>query len=399
MKRWWSHGLALTVATVSAVVMFSVESPDAVVVVVTFTLGFGGLAYLAYRAGRSLAIGTSFVLIGLIVIPDLVAGATLAWHGADQDFVRYRSDVLAGSTGAVRTIIGLVWPLFIVFVWATRPKSPMVLSKSDGTAMWFLLLTALYMFSIYLKSFISILDTVIFVFLLAAFFWSIYRTRTPDQPDDSLRTNTSRYLMTATIVGVLAVVAIAISSNWFVVNLSDAVYSSSGDSFKTVQWWFSLGSKVPILVVVWVMVQHARSGQVVTGLLTGHFVLIATTLAVIPMLYLVRTAALGGANSFVLDDSQRTELLLAAAQSVFFVVLLARMVATLKTAVALFVLFLVQLVLSAVQPGGQVTLVQTLLAGGYIGSALLIMLADRSRLHVMLDALPTQGIKLLRKDK
>ena len=71
--------------------------------------------------------------------------------------------------------------------------------------------------------------------------------------------------------------------------------------------------------------------------------LIATTVAVIPLLYLTRTATLRGPDSFVLDDRQRTELLLAAAQSVFFIVLLARMVATLRAAVALFAVFLVQL--------------------------------------------------------
>lgn len=399
MKRRWSDGLVVAVAIGSAVVMLGVESPGAIAAAAVFTIGFGSLAYLSYRFGQSWANWALLVLVGVIVLPDLVGAATLAWHGADQDFVRYRSDVLAGSTGAVRTIVGLLWPLFIAFVWATRPKIPLALNRFDGSAMWFVLLTALYMFSIYLKSLISVLDTVILVFLLAAFFWSAYRTRTLDQPNASVQGISSRRLITVMTVAVMAIAVIAASSNWFVINLSEILGSSDADSFKTVQWWFSLGSKVPILLVVWVMVQQARSGQVTAGLLTGHFVLLATTLAVIPLLYLARTAALGEADSFVLDDRQRTELLLAAAQSVFLVVLLARMVATRRAAAVLFGLFLVQLVISAVQPGGQVTLVQTLLAGSYIGGSLFIMLFDRSRLHVMLDALPTEGIKLFRKDK
>ena len=61
----------------------------------------------------------------------------------------------------------------------------------------------------------------------------------------------------------------------------------------------------------------------------------------------------------------------------------------------LFGLFLVQLGLSAVKPGGQTTLVQTLMAGVYIGGSLIVILVDRGRLQVMLDALPTQGLKLV----
>ncbi len=389
----------MATAVASTSVILAVRSPGMVVTVVGFVVVIGSLAYFAYRVSRSWTFGALLALIGVIAIPDLVGGAALAWQGADQDFARYRSDILAGSTGAVRTIVGLLWPLFIAFVWATNPKTTVALHKSDGSTLWFVLLTALYMFSIYLKSCLSILDAVILLLLLAAFVWSLSRQRPNVRSTSVTGTTASPNLAISAVLVALAVGAIAASSYWFVTNLAEIVHSLGLNSVKTVQWLFSLGSKTPILIIVWMMVRRGWSDQVKTGLLSGHFVLLAVTLAAIPLVYLVRSTALGEAESLPLDDRQRTELLLAAAQSVFLVVLLARMVATLRTAIMLFGLFLLQLVLSAVQPGGQVTLTQTLLAGGYIGGSLLIMLADRARLQVMLDALPTQGISLLGRRK
>ena len=59
-----------------------------------------------------------------------------------------------------------------------------------------------------------------------------------------------------------------------------------------------------------------------SGLLAGHLTILAVTLTAIPAVYLIRTAVLGEDEGFDLDERQRNELLLAAAQSVFLVMLL-----------------------------------------------------------------------------
>jgi hypothetical protein len=77
------------------------------------------------------------------------------------------------------------------------------------------------------------------------------------------------------------------------------------------------------------------------------------------------------------------------------VVLLAKMTIGPRTGFALLALFLAQAVLSGLQPGGQATLVQSIIAWVYIMSTLTILLRDRGRIQRLLTLVPPLSLNTI----
>ena len=356
--------------------------------------------YLLRQAGRgstpaaagSLAL-TLFALA--TVLPEYTVDVYLTWQDNGPATLGGQSLTLAGVTGANRLLVGLAWPLVILLFWVRSGGERLRLDWSQHTALWFLLLAALYAFTIYLREVLSMLDTLFLLLLFGGYMWATSRGQTTAPETDGAAMATpgaeaSRRLTVA--LGAMACLAVA--TPIVAVPFAQAVVATSpptgADHFIRVQWLVSMASKLPLLVLLSVLVWNARSVQVTWVLITSQIAQLTILLGSLPLASLAHGITLGEGGSLALDDHQRSELLLISAQSVFIVVVLAKMTVSLKGALALLGFFLLQAAMSAMQLGGQWTAVQTPLAAVFLGAAVAVVYRDRARLQALLTAVPAR---------
>jgi hypothetical protein len=107
----------------------------------------------------------------------------------------------------------------------------------------------------------------------------------------------------------------------------------------------------------------------------------------VPLAFYVHGLASEAAWSLPLNDRQASEVLLTSAQTLFLVIVAARMSISARSAMALFGLFALQSVVAFALSGNDSTAAQDLMSMLYVGAATLVISRDRTRLHPLLEML------------
>ena len=323
------------------------------------------------------AIGIALLGLGA-VLPEYAVDTYFARGGPETVATSAGSLALAGITGANRLLVGAVWPLVIVIAWARSGGTGFRPRRDHRTSLWFLFVAALYAFTIYLKGFIALLDTLFLFLLFAAYLWTVSRHRSRAPLDNSavrpLSTDTSR--PSAFIAGLLICIAAAAAMTSLLSNAAGASALTVGAGLAPMVATFA--SRLPLLVGVSLLAWTAGKGHVMAALVASQVGLFTVLLGSLPLAFFAHGLFSGDAGSFVLDDRQKSELLLASAQSLLLVVLLLRATVTWRAALALLAPSVLQAALAAFSPGGESTLAQTLPAAVCLGAVVAVISLGRS---------------------
>ncbi|MEF8973991.1 MAG: sodium:calcium antiporter [Haloarcula sp.] len=325
------------------------------------------------------------VLAILAVAPEYAVDALYAWNagagGATTEACRQLSAqaieasetplarachdanlAIANMTGANRILIGIGWAGIAVFtVWrAAKTRDPAV-KKREGflrdaveldtdiaTEISFLFLATMWAFLVPFGGGIGALDTLFLVGLYVAYIGLVLKS---DIEHSEHTVGVPKYfqgwslpwrpLVVLALFGYSgAMIFTAVEP--FAHGLEEIGVANGIPEFFMIQWVAPLASESPELIVVAVLVNKARSTAGFNALISSklnQWTLLIGTIAV------VYSIALGGYGVLPFDARQGAEIWITAAQSFFALAILVNFEISIREAVALFALFISQVIL------------------------------------------------------
>ena len=316
------------------------------------------------------------VLAIVAVLPEYAIDVYLAWTAA---YIPENVNLAtANMTGANRLLIGVGWSLVVVLFWFKTRKKTLSIGTGSSPALAILLLATIYAFTIVLRGQLHLADTFVLGALFCAYVWTNFKSEVvevelvgPSALIGALPTPQRR-----AAVGVLFVIAagtIVLMAEPFVESLKDTGHSLGLSEFLLIQWIAPLASEAPEMLLASIFVLKGR-GQDGIGILVSSKVNQWTLLvATLPAAYNISAGSLDG---LLMDNRQVIEVFLTAAQSLFAVVLILKLSISVRGAIALFVLFAMQLALPYNEARLAFAIIYMVLSFG-------ILALDRQRIGVL----------------
>ena len=338
------------------------------------------LSWSAETAETRFSPGLILAVVALItVLPEYAVDIYYAFQAGRNPRSDYVGYAAANMTGANRLLIGFAWPLLVFLHWRRSGAKAIDLSPANSTELAFLLGASLYAFVILARGHIGITDTAILVALYALYLWRVScQPRAEEGEDDEPGPASALKLlqpsMQWTFMGGLALFAAAVivfSAEPFAEAMVDSGRRLGMDEFLLIQWLAPLASEAPAVTLV---VLFVLAGRATNGLSTMISDKINQWTLLVGMLPLAVSAGAGSLASLPLSTRQDEEFFLTAAQSLFGLGLLLTLRLGTRGALALFVLFVAQLVLAFVLQDDPVQTVRALTAFGWVYIALAAVL-------------------------
>ena len=351
--------------------------------------GIAGLAILA--AGFLLSWGVEaaeehvsrgLALAGLAlvtVLPEFVVDFYYAFHGGQQPGSDYVQFAAANMTGANRLLVGAGWPVIVLLYWWRSGKKSVDLAWDNAVEISYLALGSLYAFVIVLKGRIDWFDALALFAIFAAYLWRLAKLPTrAEQADDEDEQEVGPGAALATLprtqqfvlIAALAVVAGAIivsQAQSFAEGLIEAAGAIGLNKFLLIQWVSPLAGEMPEIIIMILFTLALRPGYALGALISDKINQWTLLVGALPLVFSLGTGAL---TPLPLDARQGEEFFLTAAQSLFAVALLLRLRLSLRSAVILLGLFLVQLGIGSVYQHDAARTVQLLTAFAWLYLAL-----------------------------
>jgi cation:H+ antiporter len=319
--------------------------------------------------------GLALALLALIaILPEYMVDASFAWLAAEDP--AYAGYAIANMTGANRLLIGIAWPLVVVLAFLRFRRRRVVLEEAHGLELVVLLAATVYAFWLPFKGNVTLADMAVLSGLFVFYIWRIACLPVeephlvgPAKLIGDLPTRRRRAVTGALALG--AAVAILLVAKPFAKALVATGAALGIDEFLLVQWLAPLASEAPEFVVVALFAWRGQATAALGTLISSKVNQWTLLVAMLPLIYSV---ALGQPAPLPLDDRQRQEVLLTAAQSLFAVALLLNLRLSVVGAGALFVLFTIQMVfpetrLAITLVYGVLTLVVVVLTRREVGKA------------------------------
>lgn len=373
------------------------------------------LSWAAEAAQVDINAGLALALLAfLAILPEyavdfvfaLKCGAAVGGEGGGTPEVC--SLALANMTGANRVLVGVGWPLVVLVatfaVWSARRKDKerteshstrsgdVRLAPTMSIEIAFLGVATLYSLTLPLRTSLTLLDSLVFVGLFAAYGWRLSKVE-PEEPDllgvsewvgtkDAKPRRSSYITMFAA-----AAVVILLSAEHFAEGLVETGESLGVSTFLLVQWVAPLASESPELIVAclyaWRLKAHDSLGTLLSSKVNQWTLLVGG----LPVVFAVSAVSTRG---LPIDLEQRYELLITAAQSLFAVALLIDRRLTFRGATALLSLFLFQFFVSVLGTDEWNRIVIIVLSAVYVVLAVLRLVRRRAELRqVLRDGLVT----------
>jgi cation:H+ antiporter len=369
--------VAVAVAMPWLVLRFQGYHGDPAIVAALSGLAIVGAAFLLSWAAeafeKDVSQALALALLALIsVLPEYAVDMVFAWKAAsDPTQAGY---AVANMTGANRLLIGIGWSAIVLVAWLRFRATKVTLERSQAIELAVLLMATLYAFTIPLRGGLSLIDTVVFVALFGVYTWAAARAPShepelvgPARIVGNLPQRSRRFW--TLIQFLFAAAVIFLSAEPFAEGLVESGLHFGIDEFLLVQWLAPLASESPefLVAILFAWRGNAAAGmRAMVSSKVNQWTLLVGTLA------LVYSIASGRPAMLPLDDRQAMELFLTSAQSLFAVTLIVALALDWKGALALFVLFLGQLL--APWPG-----VDLAFAISYIELAIGLLLFDANR--------------------
>ena len=341
------------------------------------------LAWAAEAARLDIAGPLAIAILAVIaVLPEYAVDLYFSYTaGHNPDYVQYAA---ANMTGSNRLLLGLGWPVVVIIsLWVASRRSgrgvrELVLQSGYRTELGFLLVASLVAFLIPLSGQISLVLGFALLGFFVFYLWKASRSET-SEPDlvgpaariGGLPRRPRRLLVTGLFV--FAAVVIVASAEPFAESLITTGTQLGIDRFLLVQWVAPLASEAPEFIVAILFALHGKGSDAIGTLISSKVNQWTLLIATLPLVFSLGAGHLGG---MPLVERQQHEMWLTAAQSLFAIFLISRLAMNRWEALALFGLFVTQLVLPPHIGGVDVRMAFT---GLYVVLALLLLLDPRRR--------------------
>ncbi|WP_433219590.1 sodium:proton exchanger [Dactylosporangium sp. CS-047395] len=371
MRRPPLSGLLALAATVPGVVValagIDLPAPAAALV-------FGGaivgaafvLAWAAEAAQVDVSAGLAVAVLALIaVLPEYSVDFVFTWRGG-QAAAQYGADchppgdpgtpacslALANMTGANRILVGIGWVAVVLIAWRRSKKRGITLGRADAVPLAFLTIASLYCLILPFKRTLTLWDTLVLVAVFVAYSWRVSRAPAgePDLVGPSAWVgNLAKVPRRSTVIGLFLVAAavILLAAEPFAESLVDTGQELGISEFLLVQWVAPLASEAPELLVAALYAYRLHTTEALGALVSSKVNQWTLLVGTLPVVFAVSSR---GWSGLPIEPAQRGELLLTASQSLLAIALLLGLTLSLRAALALLGLFLVQFVLAAVLP-------------------------------------------------
>jgi cation:H+ antiporter len=347
-----------------------------------FGLAIVGSAFLlswgAEVAQLDISAGLAIAILALIaVLPEYAVDFVFAWKGGEAyEAAGYLgcpplpgtgtespcSLALANMTGANRLLIGIGWSMVVFIAFFRLRAKGMIatgqrwegvhLDREHAVELSFLALATIYSLTLPLKESITLIDAGVLVTLFVLYTIRVSRAPTEEPhlvgPARFIGTfATPRRRATVIGMGVFAALVILLCAERFAEALVLSGEALGISEFLLVQWLAPLASEAPELLIAglyaWRLNTNAGLGTLVSSKVNQWTLLVGT----LPIVFAISSSSLHG---LPIDDVQREELFLTAAQSYFAISVLLNLSMSLREAGFLFGLFWIQFLLGAIVP-------------------------------------------------
>ena len=267
----------------------------------------------------------------------------------------------------------------MLLAWLRHGTREVVLERSQSLELGVLLIATAYALFLPFKGELNLVDTAVLLALFGAYTWATARIPSPEPeltgPAATLAAalpQTARRVVTASLFA-LAAGVVFVAAEPFAHGLVAAGTELGVDEFLLIQWLAPLASEAPGFIVALLFVMRAQAAAGLRTLVSSKVNQWTLLIATLPLVFSLGTGHLGGMS---LVERQQHEMWLTAAQSLFAIFLIARLAMNRWEALALFALFITQLVLPA-----QIGVVDVRMAftGLYLVLAVLLLLDPRRR--------------------
>ena len=351
------------------------------------------LSWGAEAAEKRISQGLIVAAIALItVLPEYAVDfyyAYVAGQNPDSNYVHYAA---ANMTGANRLLVGLAWPLMVALHWMKDRHRSIGLAPGNAVEVGFLLVASLYAFVIVLKRTISLVDFVVLLAIFGTYVWRVRSMQKSDNPEEAEEPGPAAALDTlspglqwAAMAGLVATASgvILVSAEPFAEAMVNTGRAIGLNEFLLIQWLAPLASEAPAITVAVLFVRANRAGDGLIAMISDK---INQWTLLVGMLPLAMSLGAGSFSALPLDARQHEEFFLTAAQSIFGIALLLRLRLSLWGALALAILFLVQVGLALRFLGGETAAIATLtgLAWAYLALAMIVFIANAKSFGLLL---------------
>jgi cation:H+ antiporter len=275
------------------------------------------------------------------------------------------------------------------------------MGRSLSAEVVFLGIATLYSLTLPLRSTLTLIDAAILVAIFCAYAYRLSKAPA-EEPDlqgtskwvGELPRNPRRTTYGAMFL--FAALVILATAEHFAEDLVATGEDLGVDPFILVQWVAPLASESPELIVACLFAWRLKAAESLGTLLSSKVNQWTLLVGTIPIVFAISAGTFDG---LPLDDQQRVELLLTAAQSLFAVSILVTLALTTRNALALFVLFAVQFFGSLLLDPEADRILNLTLSGVYVALAAVEFVRHRKVLvRTVRDGLRTPFPELQRAD-
>jgi cation:H+ antiporter len=335
-------------------------------------LGIFGAAFLLSWAcevaqldvPRALALAA---LALIAVLPEYAVDVYFAWRaGTDPTYTAFAT---ANMTGGNRLLLGVGWAAPVFAVWARFGQREVVLPREQAVEVSFLALATLYSFVIPLKGTLSLIDTAVLFGIFLAYVRAAGGTHHEepelDGPAKAIADlGTGRRRIVIGVMALVAGAAILTAAEPFAEGLIATGRQFHVEEFLLVQWLAPLASESPEFVVALLFALRGAAAAGIGAMISSKVNQWTLLVGALPLAFALSS---GSMHPMVLDDRQREEIFLTAAQSVFGLVVIGNYRVGIGEAAMLFGLFALQLVFTSAAA-------RWIYAGTYLGLSAATML-------------------------
>lgn len=322
--------------------------------------------------------GLALAILALVTVaPEYSVEAVYAWKaGADPS--HYAPLALANMTGSNRLLIGLGWPVVVVFAWLRKRREPperrdrhptaVLLSKQRSAEIAFLGVASLYTITLPLRTHLTLGDALILGALYVLYIARIHGLGGEDPelvgPAEVIAAF-APWLRRVVVGAILAYAALLliVCAEPFAEGVVGLGRQLGLDRFFAVRWLAPLASESPELILAVLLGWRLQAPTALAALISTKLNQWTLLIGSIPILFCL---AHGGLAGLPIDRVQREALLITAAQSLLALSLLVDRELSLKDAAILLVLFLADLLSSMLVADSARSLARLSLGGLYL---------------------------------
>lgn len=308
----------------------------------------------------------NFVLALLAIInvlPEYVVDIYFTYMaGIKEEYTHY---AISNMTGANRMLIGLVWPLIlIIYLIAKSKKSPSLpnyiqLDKTNILEIIFLMISTLYCFILPFKGNLNLIDTLILFIIFGIYIYLATRMgkREPELEGPPLIISQLPEKLKKFMIFLMfsfAGLGFLLSAEPFGESLlvlgskiaTNFGFDTDTTKFLMVQWIAPIASESPEIIVVIIFAYKLLATDAFSTVVSSKINQWTLLVGFIPLVYFISLLINSKTGKpLILDELQKHEILLTAAQSLFALVMILDMKFKIIDAILLFILFTAQLII------------------------------------------------------